>query len=301
MHFAATPPVTMALETLAITLGIVAVYVSNRLRSKHTLSLPPGPKGLPILGNINDLPKPGILECHHWLKHRDLYGPISSVTVLGQTFVIINDPDIAMELLRDRASINSGRPKMVFSGDMIGWTNTLVMHQPDEEFKMHRRNIARVASSTLALPVFDLVQEEESAHFLMHVLETPEDLFSHIRKEAGAVILRITYGYTPEAHGRDPFIDSVGETLVQFADATSPGRYAVDVMPFCELQSGVTNIADSSKSTIPPGLVPRNTIQSYRTANGEAAKPNGRAAIRICQAADGREEAQDLVRLASYR
>jgi hypothetical protein len=230
----------MALETLptAVTtiIVIVAAYLSYRLlRSKHTLPLPPGPKGVPILGNVNDLPKPGILECHHWLKHKDIYGPISSITVLGQTFIIINDADIAMELLRDRASINSGRPKMVFSGEMIGWTNTLVMHQPDDEFKMHRKNIARVASSTSALSVFDLVQEEESAHFLMHLLKTPEDLFSHIRKEAGAVILRTTYGYTPEAHGRDPFVDSVGQALVQFADATSPGRYAVDVLPFCEL------------------------------------------------------------------
>lgn len=36
--------------------------------------LPPGPKGLPLLGNLNDLPKPGVLEAHHWLKHKDLYG-----------------------------------------------------------------------------------------------------------------------------------------------------------------------------------------------------------------------------------
>lgn len=36
--------------------------------------LPPGPKGLPILGNLNDLPKPGQFEPRHWLKHKDLYG-----------------------------------------------------------------------------------------------------------------------------------------------------------------------------------------------------------------------------------
>lgn len=113
----------MAFVTPKIVLVLVCVlvaYVVHRLlRTKQNgLPLPPGPKGIPILGNLNDLPKPGILECHHWLKHKDLYGPISSITVLGQTFVIINDANIALELLRDRATIYSGRPKMVFSGEM---------------------------------------------------------------------------------------------------------------------------------------------------------------------------------------
>lgn len=42
-------------------------------------------------------------------------GPISSLTVLGQTFIIINDSDIAFELMRDRSAIHSSRPEQVFS------------------------------------------------------------------------------------------------------------------------------------------------------------------------------------------
>lgn len=104
---------------LIVVFGLVAGYVINRLvQSKSTRPLPPGPKGIPLLGNLNDLPKPGILECDHWLKHKDLYGPISSITVLGQTFVIINDAQIALELLRDRSAVHSARPHMVFSSDM---------------------------------------------------------------------------------------------------------------------------------------------------------------------------------------
>jgi hypothetical protein len=109
----------ITLVSLVFISAVSVLYVAKRwLQVKHALPLPPGPAGVPFLGNVNDMPKPGILECHHWLRHKDRYGPISSVTVLGQTFVTINDLDIAFELLRDRSAIHSSRPSQVFSGDM---------------------------------------------------------------------------------------------------------------------------------------------------------------------------------------
>lgn len=45
-------------------------------------------------------------------------GPISSITVLGQTMVIISDPEVAFELMRDRSAIHSSRPSQIFSGEM---------------------------------------------------------------------------------------------------------------------------------------------------------------------------------------
>jgi hypothetical protein len=69
----------MALPLTVPFVGLLAAIVlylySYRKSTKiSVLPLPPGPKGLPILGNINDLPKPGKLECHHWAEHKDLYG-----------------------------------------------------------------------------------------------------------------------------------------------------------------------------------------------------------------------------------
>jgi hypothetical protein len=62
--------------TVSVACGVLALYVVSRLlRGKgDRRSLPPGPKGLPVLGNINDLPKPGEHEWLHWLKHKELYG-----------------------------------------------------------------------------------------------------------------------------------------------------------------------------------------------------------------------------------
>ncbi len=69
--------------TLSIFFGIVALYVINRLLrgQDNGRPLPPGPKGIPVFGNINDMPKPGTLECHHWLQHKELYGAYSFLCV----------------------------------------------------------------------------------------------------------------------------------------------------------------------------------------------------------------------------
>ena len=45
-------------------------------------------------------------------------GPISSLTVMGQTLVIINDSRLAFELMEKRSVKHSSRPTMVFAGEM---------------------------------------------------------------------------------------------------------------------------------------------------------------------------------------
>ena len=79
---------------------------------------PPGPKGLPILGNIFDIPSGEDQQWIHWQKHKQLYGPISSVTVFDQTIVILNDYDLAVDVLEKRSSEFSDRPVMPFAGQM---------------------------------------------------------------------------------------------------------------------------------------------------------------------------------------
>lgn len=51
-------------------------------------------------------------------------------------------------------------------------------------------------------------------------------------REAGSVILKIIYDYKTEAHKRDPLVDLADETTNIFADASVPGKWIVDVLPF---------------------------------------------------------------------
>lgn len=57
--------------------------------------LPPGPKGLPLVGNLSHLPPPGVFEAHHWLKFKDLYGTTSSKNRVHSEPSADNDQDLS--------------------------------------------------------------------------------------------------------------------------------------------------------------------------------------------------------------
>lgn len=98
---------------------ILSYLIKKLVFTQKKLPLPPDPKGLPMVGNVPDLPPKGGLEWQHWLKHKDLYGPISSVTVFGQTIILLHDYESAIELLDRRGAKYSSRGRMVFAGEMF--------------------------------------------------------------------------------------------------------------------------------------------------------------------------------------
>ncbi|KAM0270336.1 hypothetical protein ACHAPA_003520 [Fusarium lateritium] len=216
----------------AMGFGLVVYLVLRAFQASKLPPLPPGPRRLPVLGNLRDLPPPGMLEATHWLKHKKLYGPISSVTVMGQTIVVINDARIAFELLDKRSIKYSSRPKMVFAGEMVGWEDSVGFSEYNERFKTYRKNMARFIGSKTAAAEYNSLQEAEVGHFLLHVLDKPENLVDHIRKEAGSVILKIAYNYTAEPFKEDVLINMAGKSMDDFATAGVPGAFLVDILPF---------------------------------------------------------------------
>lgn len=52
-------------------------------------------------------------------------------------------------------------------------------------------------------------------------------------REAGAVILKIAYGYTIEPHKRDPLVQGANLALEHFSIAGTPGTWLVDMIPAC--------------------------------------------------------------------
>lgn len=107
---------------------ILLLYLIYRYSSQIRRRLPPGPKPLPLLGNIRDFPPPGVPEFQHWLKHKDQYGGISSVSALGMILIIMHDRKIVHDILEQASSKTPGRPRMIFANELCGY-ESLVLFQ----------------------------------------------------------------------------------------------------------------------------------------------------------------------------
>ncbi|KAI3212678.1 hypothetical protein CBS147311_251 [Penicillium roqueforti] len=217
---------------LSVGIGAMVLYAMVLLARRRVHGpLPPGPPGKPILGNIYDLPPPGAQDWMHWLKFKDRYGQISSISVMGQTIVILNHHQIAMELLGKRSAIYSSRPNLVFASQMVGWEHILAMQTYSDRLRAYRKAMQPYLGSETAVSQYNELQEVESHRFLLRVLKDPKNLIQHISTEAGAVILKIAYGYTIEPDKMDPLVHIAKMALEQFSVAGTPGAWLVDVFP----------------------------------------------------------------------
>ncbi|KAK2000491.1 cytochrome P450 [Colletotrichum falcatum] len=193
--------------------------------------LPPGPRGLPVLGNIRDLPEPGKAEYQHWVKFKDAYGPLSSVTVAGQTLVLVHDEEAVFHLLERSSLKTSNRPTQPFAIDHCGFGSFLPVLQYGSRFRHHRKLVHQVIGTKKSASEFRHVQDVESRRFLLRILNTPENLMTHSKTEAAAIILKIVYGYSIERDTVDPLTNLVQLLMDNFSRAFVPMAWPVDVLP----------------------------------------------------------------------
>jgi fumagillin biosynthesis cytochrome P450 monooxygenase len=171
----------LSLVTQVCIVVLSTLLVCLKYHNKRAAKLPPGPKGMPIIGNFLDLPCPGIPEFQHWLKHKDAYGPLSSVTVQGQTLVVIHDREAARFLLNKKANSTSSRPQLEFGHRMCGYGDLLVLQQYDRTYRLRRSLMHQQLGTKAAVASYQKIQQVEARRFLLRVLDTPEDLIQHTK------------------------------------------------------------------------------------------------------------------------
>ncbi|THF98243.1 cytochrome P450 98A2 [Camellia sinensis] len=88
----------MALPLLPISLTLLFIFLSYYLYQKLKFKLPPGPRPLPIVGNLYDI-KPVRFRCFaDWAQ---VYGPIISVWFGSTLNVIVSSSELAKEVLKE--------------------------------------------------------------------------------------------------------------------------------------------------------------------------------------------------------
>ncbi|KAL0960725.1 hypothetical protein HGRIS_005750 [Hohenbuehelia grisea] len=219
-----------------VALIVVLTYLIHRLLKPRRVLLPPGPIGLPLVGNILDLP-----TVQPWNGFADLgkkYGGIIHLKALSQSIIILNDPRHAFEMLERRSRTYSDRPTLTMAGTLVGWEQAPVLMPLSKPFTEHRRSFAQFMGSPAKVVRFNDTIAQKTRTFLGDILRDPDHWVDHITRLSGSIMLSLTFGYDTK-NGKDPMIGVVNKAMDQFSELTAPNAFLVDIFPFRTLNIAV--------------------------------------------------------------
>ncbi|KAJ4145282.1 hypothetical protein LMH87_004137 [Akanthomyces muscarius] len=229
--------VLWASPTILIPTVFIALFLASRLffpgKSGGRHVLPPGPARLPFIGNLLDMPPPGVPEFQHWLKHKERYGSVSSVTVMGQTIVILHSKEAARFILDKYSKSTASRPHMEFGHNMCGYDNLLpVQKSEDGSYRRRRQLVHQQLGTPAASERYKDVHEQHAGELLQQVLDSPERLMDHLKCCTAASVLDATYGYTLESSTEvDPLVTLIQRLIDNATEAFVPMAWLVDAVP----------------------------------------------------------------------
>ncbi|KAF8912053.1 cytochrome P450 [Gymnopilus junonius] len=221
-----------ATHILVFSLALLGFFLCTRRKHKLNLPLPPGPRKLPLLGNLLDLPTSFEWETFQvWGKKYD--SRIIHTSVAGQSVIILNSLQAARDLLEKRSSTYSDRPKFAVVNKLqvimgLSWLAVFMRYGP--EWRDRRRLFQRYFH-----PSNEKIHKPKEVYhtrlLLLQILESPNNYMDHVRHCVGGLLYSISYGSQTKALN-DPFLNAAEEVAHNLSDGATTATMVVDIFPF---------------------------------------------------------------------
>ncbi|KAF0921707.1 hypothetical protein E2562_013444 [Oryza meyeriana var. granulata] len=220
---AVTMPPMSAPALVVMLVVVLAALLRRRHRSKDAvrlLGLPPGPVGLPVVGNMHQMHvnKP----VFRWVDRllAEAGGEIMCVRLGHVHVVAVTSPEMAREVLRKNDAVFADRPTTFAAESFsVGYRSVSISPHGDQWRKMRRVLTAEILSPATEHRLRG-AREEEADHLVRYVLAqcgrgAAVDVRHVARHFCGNIIRRLTLG---RRHFREPAP----------ADDGTPGRDEVE-------------------------------------------------------------------------
>ncbi|KAI0245805.1 cytochrome P450 [Lactifluus subvellereus] len=190
--------------------------------------VPPGPRGLPILGNIREFQGKGWLfgkDCKRRFEH------IMYLNVLGQPIIVFNSLKAASDPLDRRANIYSDRPRFIFAHEILcGGLFGGSMPYGD----LWRRNhcAARQGFTRAAVHDYHPILGKEAILLSLALLESSHALERHLQRFSASAIMSILYDYPMLENEHDKSLTEIHAFIDRMSAAAVPGAHLVELFPW---------------------------------------------------------------------
>ncbi|KAI0696235.1 cytochrome P450 [Cerioporus squamosus] len=195
-------------------------------RNKH---LPPGPPGLPIIGNLKDIPSTE--QWRYFYEQSQKYNcDINTYRVLNETIIVLNSREAIDALFEKKVEQYSDKPgrKMANISGLIG---TLPFMNTGDVFSNARKQF-HLGIGPSAVHQYDRDYEASSLQFVQALAKDPQctNLDTTIDDSLGHIFLKVSTGY----HGEqtEAILQQMNK-LAHFAADVLGDKYQIfDILPF---------------------------------------------------------------------
>ncbi|BFI12618.1 protein MpCYP770 [Marchantia polymorpha subsp. ruderalis] len=210
---------------------VVLTFILNRVFGAKKLNMPPGPKGLPIVGTLFRTRGP---KTHVILSEMSKeWGPIFSLKTGWKYFIVVTSPELTHEALIKDVQTFSSRPKLLSRLNFTGWRSVnSALYGP--YWRGIRKNLVTHALSTSKVASFLPFREEELETLITRVKDEAArnddvvTVLSHCRHTVFSILLHVCFG--------ERFADSTVEELDRILKALLVilAPQVIDFLPFLQ-------------------------------------------------------------------
>ncbi|QRW20999.1 cytochrome P450 family protein [Rhizoctonia solani] len=198
--------------------------------SRRTQKLPPSPQSDPLIGHLRLLPTSDEHRVYaRWGK--ELNSDIVSITVLGQTTVVLNSTAAVNELFDRRSTIYSSRVElpMITYPDLVDWSKFTSFLPYGDRWRAQRRMSHKVLHKKATMEIWP-VSVKHSRMALQRISTNPDAFIREIRRMTGSILLSAVYGYEVTS-ANDHLVELVELALDHLCDAAIQGNFLVNTIP----------------------------------------------------------------------
>ncbi|KAK8872507.1 cytochrome P450 [Apiospora arundinis] len=177
---------------------VLLLYVAYLKKKEHDRKkIPPGarplpgPKGLPFIGRIHDVPAEKTwLKFYEWSKE---YGPIYQMEIFGSVHVWISSEAIAHDLLSRRALIYSDRPMIPNLPNNRTGGEYLALHGRNDTWKRQRKLAQHLMTQSANASLHNYPSKERD-RFLHLLYKDASQYREYIEQFTARTVSRLSWG-----------------------------------------------------------------------------------------------------------